>query len=39
MKEPQDNGLKRHRWFDDTFKRHAVELSMRAERTVYTSVP
>ena len=34
MKELQDNGLKRYRRFDDTFKRHAVELSMRAERTV-----
>jgi transposase len=34
VKEPQDNGLKRYRRFDDTFKRHAVELSMRAERTV-----
>jgi transposase-like protein len=34
MKETQVNGIKGHRRFDETFKRHAVELSLRAERTV-----
>jgi transposase len=34
MKETQVNGLKGHRRFDETFKRHAVELSLRTERTV-----
>ena len=34
MKETQVNGLKGHSRFDETFKRHAVELSLRTERTV-----
>lgn len=34
MKETQVNGLQRRRRFDETFKRHAVELSLRGERTV-----
>lgn len=34
MKETQVNGLQRRRQFDETFKRHAVELSLRGERTV-----
>ena len=34
MKETQVNELKGHRRFDETFKRHAVELSLQTERTV-----
>ena len=34
MKETQVNELKGHRRFDETLKRHAVELSLRTERTV-----
>ncbi len=34
MKEQQMNGLKRRRQFDETFKRHAVELTLSGERTV-----
>jgi transposase-like protein len=34
MKETQVTELKGHRRFDETFKRHAVELSLRTERTV-----
>lgn len=34
MKEPQTNGSGRYRRFDETYKRHAVELSLRTDRTV-----
>jgi transposase-like protein len=34
MKERQMNGVKQRRQFDETSKRHAVELSLRGERIV-----
>ncbi len=34
MKEQPVKGQKRNRSFDETFKRHAVDLSLRGERTV-----
>jgi len=33
MKTQPMSGLKRRRQFDETFKRHAVELTLRGERT------
>lgn len=34
MKEQPMNGIKPRRRFDETYKRHAVELTLRGERTV-----
>lgn len=34
MKEQSMNGMERRRRFDETYKRHAVELTLRGERTV-----
>ena len=34
MKEPQVNGLRQRQRFDETYKRHAVELTLQGDRTV-----